>query len=56
MFALFHKGAGAKIPDELVVEFGVEGEVKALDSFSSSKEALLRRRESFLLSLLSISS
>jgi len=31
MLSLFHKGTGAKIPDELVVDFGVEGEVKPLD-------------------------
>jgi hypothetical protein len=48
MFSLFHKGAGAKIPDELVVDFGVEGEVKPLDGFFFLEGGSAQAKREFL--------
>lgn len=48
MLSLFHKGAGAKIPDELVVEFGIEGEVEALDSFFLFEGGSAQAKREFL--------
>jgi hypothetical protein len=48
MLSLFHKGAGAKIPDELVVDFGVEGEVKPLDGFFLLERGSTEAKREFL--------
>jgi hypothetical protein len=48
MLSLFYKSASAKIPDELVVDFGVEGEVKPLDGFFLLEGGSAKAKREFL--------
>ncbi len=48
MLSLFDKSASAKIPDELVVDFGVEGEVKPLDGFFLLERGSTEAKREFL--------
>jgi hypothetical protein len=48
MLSLFDKSASAKIPDELVVDFGVEGEVKPLDGFFLLEGSSAKAKREFL--------